>query len=144
MNPMDILKNMQQLQSRMTEAQDKVKEITATGTAGGDMVRIDITGEFIVTNVVSTRIFGRPGGVALSKNQHPNGLAEPVGQQSYTPYLLLGVPWVGTGTQVDFHSLIEFGARYLFHQAYGLRRFVLLLTVHQRRGLLETFSLLHN
>lgn len=51
MNPMDILKNMQQLQSRMTEAQDKVKEITATGTAGGDMVRIDITGEFIVTNV---------------------------------------------------------------------------------------------
>lgn len=51
MNPMDILKNMQQLQSKMTEAQDKVKGISATGTAGGDMVRIDITGEFIVTNV---------------------------------------------------------------------------------------------
>ncbi len=51
MNPMDILKNMQQLQSRMNEAQGKVKEITATGSAGGDMVRIEITGEFVVTNV---------------------------------------------------------------------------------------------
>ena len=51
MNPMDILKNMQQLQSRMNEAQGKVKEITATGSAGGDMVRIEITGEFVVINV---------------------------------------------------------------------------------------------
>ena len=51
MNPMDIMKNVQQLQSRMSEAQSRLKEIVAVGTAGGDMVKIHITGEFIVTNV---------------------------------------------------------------------------------------------
>jgi len=51
MNPMEILKNAQQLQSRMNEAQSRVKELTAVGTAGGDMVRVTITGEFVVTNV---------------------------------------------------------------------------------------------
>jgi nucleoid-associated protein EbfC len=51
MNPMDILKNVQQLQSRMGDAQAKLKEITATGTAGGDMVKVEMTGEFGVTAV---------------------------------------------------------------------------------------------
>ena len=51
MNPMDILKNVQQLQARMSDAQGKLKEITVTGSAGGDMVRIELTGEFTVTNV---------------------------------------------------------------------------------------------
>ncbi len=51
MNPMEILKNAQQLQSRMNEAQGRVKELTASGSAGGDMVKVTITGEFIVTNV---------------------------------------------------------------------------------------------
>ncbi len=51
MNPMDILKNVQQLQSRMSDAQSKVKDIEVTGTAGGDMVRVTVTGEFLVTNV---------------------------------------------------------------------------------------------
>ena len=48
---MDLLKNMQQLQSKMNEAQERVKEVTATGSAGGDMVRITLTGEFAVQNV---------------------------------------------------------------------------------------------
>jgi nucleoid-associated protein EbfC len=51
MNPMDILKNVQQLQSRMNEAQSKLKDITVEGSAGGDMVRIELTGEFAVTKV---------------------------------------------------------------------------------------------
>lgn len=51
MNPMDILKNVQQLQSRMNEAQSKLKDITVTGSAGGDMVRVELNGEFAVTNV---------------------------------------------------------------------------------------------
>jgi len=51
MNPMDMLKNAQQLQSRMNEAQGRVKELSAVGSSGGDMVRVSITGEFIVTNV---------------------------------------------------------------------------------------------
>jgi len=51
MNPMDILKNVQQLQSRMSDAQSKLKEISVVGTAGGDMVRVEINGEFVVTKV---------------------------------------------------------------------------------------------
>lgn len=51
MNPMDLLKNVQQLQSRMNEAQGRVKQLTATGSAGGDMVRVTLTGDFMVTNV---------------------------------------------------------------------------------------------
>ncbi|MFW5826422.1 MAG: YbaB/EbfC family nucleoid-associated protein [bacterium] len=51
MNPMDILKNVQQLQSRMSEAQSKLKEITVEGSAGGDMVRVELNGEFTVTRV---------------------------------------------------------------------------------------------
>lgn len=51
MNPMDILKNVQQLQARMNDAQSKLKDITVTGSAGGDMVRVDLTGEFAVTKV---------------------------------------------------------------------------------------------
>jgi DNA-binding YbaB/EbfC family protein len=48
---MDILKNVQQLQARMTDAQSKVKDIRVTGSAGGDMVRVELTGEFAVTRV---------------------------------------------------------------------------------------------
>jgi len=51
MNPMDILKNVQQLQARMNDAQSKLKEITVEGTAGGDMVRVVLNGEFVVTKV---------------------------------------------------------------------------------------------
>ncbi|MFW5690144.1 MAG: YbaB/EbfC family nucleoid-associated protein [Spirochaetota bacterium] len=51
MNPMDILKNVQQLQARMNDAQAKVREISAVGSAGGDMVRVELTGEFSVTKV---------------------------------------------------------------------------------------------
>jgi DNA-binding YbaB/EbfC family protein len=48
---MDILKNVQQLQARMNDAQSKLKEITVVGTAGGDMVRVELNGEFAVTKV---------------------------------------------------------------------------------------------
>lgn len=51
MNPMDLMKNVQQLQSRMSEAQARLKELVAVGTAGGDMVSVKMTGEFIVTDV---------------------------------------------------------------------------------------------
>ncbi|MFP4373013.1 MAG: YbaB/EbfC family nucleoid-associated protein [Spirochaetaceae bacterium] len=51
MNPMDILKNLQNIQSKLGEAQARLKEVRATGTAGGDMVRVEMTGEFQVTAV---------------------------------------------------------------------------------------------
>ncbi|SIQ14638.1 hypothetical protein SAMN05920897_104124 [Alkalispirochaeta americana] len=51
MNPMDMFKNMGQLQEKMLEAQTRMRSITATGTAGGDMVKISLNGEFQIQHV---------------------------------------------------------------------------------------------
>lgn len=51
MNPMDLLKNMGQLQETMQQAQQKLKEVSVTGTAGGGMVSITMNGEFHVLTV---------------------------------------------------------------------------------------------
>ena len=51
MNPMDLFKNLQNLQSRMGDVQEKMNEISATGSAGGDMVRIELNGKLEVRNV---------------------------------------------------------------------------------------------
>ncbi|TVR67559.1 MAG: YbaB/EbfC family nucleoid-associated protein [Spirochaetaceae bacterium] len=51
MNPMDLLKNMGQLQEKMQEAQDRMRSITVTGSAGGDMVQITMSGEFRILDV---------------------------------------------------------------------------------------------
>lgn len=51
MNPMDLLKNFQNIQSRVNAMQEKIKGITVVGTAGGDMVRIELTGQMFVKNV---------------------------------------------------------------------------------------------
>lgn len=51
MNPMEMFKNLSNLQSKMGEAQQQLKSITVTGTAGGDMVRISMNGEFLVLKV---------------------------------------------------------------------------------------------
>ncbi len=50
-NPMDLMKNFQGLQAKMTEAQERLKVIRAVGTAGGDMVRVEMTGEMQVISV---------------------------------------------------------------------------------------------
>lgn len=51
MDPMDLFKNLQSLQSQMTGMQDKMKDISAVGTSGGDMVSIEINGAMEVTKV---------------------------------------------------------------------------------------------
>lgn len=51
MNPMDILKNLQNLQSRMGEMQEKLQGVSVTGTSGGDMVRITVNGQMEVQHV---------------------------------------------------------------------------------------------
>ncbi len=50
-NPMELLKNVQNLQSKMSEAQERLKQVTAVGTSGGDMVRITMSGELEVQKV---------------------------------------------------------------------------------------------
>lgn len=48
---MDLLKNFQNIQSRFQEMQEKMKTVTVTGTAGGDMVKVEINGQMQVTNI---------------------------------------------------------------------------------------------
>ena len=51
MNPMDLLKNFQNIQTKLNEAQERMKDVTAVGTSGGDMVRVTINGQMEVQNV---------------------------------------------------------------------------------------------
>ncbi|MDR2793730.1 MAG: YbaB/EbfC family nucleoid-associated protein [Treponema sp.] len=43
-NPFDLLKNVQALQAQMGDMQKKLESVGATGSAGGDMVEIDLNG----------------------------------------------------------------------------------------------------
>ena len=50
-NPFDIFKNAQQIQEQVGSIQEKLGSITATGSAGGGMVEIEITGKMEVLAV---------------------------------------------------------------------------------------------
>jgi DNA-binding YbaB/EbfC family protein len=51
MNPLEMMKNLQQMQSKMQEAQAKIQRIRVEGRAGGDMVRVLMDGTFRVLGV---------------------------------------------------------------------------------------------
>ncbi len=51
MNPMDLLKNFQNIQSRMGEMQERMKELTVSGTSGGGMVVIEMNGQMEVLGI---------------------------------------------------------------------------------------------
>jgi DNA-binding YbaB/EbfC family protein len=44
-NPFDILKNAQKIQEQMGTLQEKLSAVTATGSAGGGMVELDLNGK---------------------------------------------------------------------------------------------------
>jgi DNA-binding YbaB/EbfC family protein len=50
-NPLDILKNAQQIQASMGEFQEKLAGLGVTGSAGGGMVEIDMNGKMEVLAV---------------------------------------------------------------------------------------------
>ncbi len=51
MNPLDILKNFQNVQETMRQMQEKMKTVTAVGSAGGDLVRVTVNGQLEVIGV---------------------------------------------------------------------------------------------
>ncbi|ADK79247.1 YbaB/EbfC family nucleoid-associated protein [Sediminispirochaeta smaragdinae] len=51
MNPMDLFKNMQNLQSGMKDMQEQLKDIVVIGTAGGGMVVIEMNGQMQIIGV---------------------------------------------------------------------------------------------
>jgi DNA-binding YbaB/EbfC family protein len=50
-NPFDILKNAQKIQEQMGSFQEKLGDITVTGSAGGGMVEIDMNGRMEILKV---------------------------------------------------------------------------------------------
>ena len=54
MNPLEMMKNLQQMQGKMQEAQAKIQRIRVEGRAGGDMVRVLMDGTFQVLGVTMT------------------------------------------------------------------------------------------
>jgi DNA-binding YbaB/EbfC family protein len=52
-NPFDVLKNAQKIQEQMSGFQEKLETISATGSAGGSLVEIDINGKM---EVIAIRI----------------------------------------------------------------------------------------
>jgi DNA-binding YbaB/EbfC family protein len=50
-NPLELMKNAQQIQEKMSGFQEKLELISVTGASGGSMVEIDINGKFEVLAV---------------------------------------------------------------------------------------------
>jgi DNA-binding YbaB/EbfC family protein len=50
-NPFDLLKSAQKIQEQMGDIQEKLSVLSATGSAGGGMVEIDINGRMEVLAV---------------------------------------------------------------------------------------------
>ena len=50
-NPLDLLKNFQNIQARMNEMQQRLGEICVTGSSGGGMVTVEMNGQMVVTGV---------------------------------------------------------------------------------------------
>ena len=65
MDPMDIFKNLQNLQSQMTEVQDKMKDVSSVGTSGGDMVSIEMNGAMEVLKVKIAPEIVNPSDIAM-------------------------------------------------------------------------------
>lgn len=52
MNPFDMLKNLSQMQSAFKNVQDKLQDVVATGSSGGNMVKITMNGKFELVDIV--------------------------------------------------------------------------------------------
>ncbi len=50
-NPADLMKNIQNIQSQMKDVQGKLKDLSATGSSGGGLVKVEINGEMQVVKV---------------------------------------------------------------------------------------------
>ena len=51
MNPLEFMKNMQNMQSKMGDIQEKLKNVTSTGSSGGGLVEIGLNGQMEIQSV---------------------------------------------------------------------------------------------
>ncbi len=64
-NPFDMLKQLQGLQSRVGEIQEKLKAVRVTGSAGGGMVTVDMNGQMLVEKVRIAKDAVEPADIPL-------------------------------------------------------------------------------
>jgi hypothetical protein len=50
-NPFEMMRNLQGLQAKMGEMQEKLKSVRVTGSAGGGMVTVELNGDLRVEKV---------------------------------------------------------------------------------------------
>ena len=51
MNPFDIMKNLAGLKDQLAKAQNELGELRATGSSGGNMVKVTINGKFEMVDI---------------------------------------------------------------------------------------------
>ena len=64
-NPFDILKQLQGLQSRVGEMQEKLKSVHVAGSSGGGMVTIEMNGQMTVEKVTIAKEAVDPADVQM-------------------------------------------------------------------------------
>lgn len=65
MNSMDLFKNMGNIQEKLRESQEKLKSLSVEGTAGGDMVKVILSGEMAVLGVEISPDVVDPGDIIM-------------------------------------------------------------------------------
>lgn len=51
MNPLDLVKSLSGLQGQLKDVQDKLNDIVAWGSSGGNMVRVALNGRFDMVDI---------------------------------------------------------------------------------------------
>jgi nucleoid-associated protein EbfC len=65
MNPMDLMKNLAQMQDQMKGMQEKLKDIKVEGAAGGDLVKVVMNGKMEIEDLKIDPIAVDPRDVAM-------------------------------------------------------------------------------
>ena len=50
----DMLSKAKAMQEKMKEAQDKIKKIEAEGVSGGNLVKVILTGDYVIKSIIIT------------------------------------------------------------------------------------------
>ncbi len=64
-NPFDLIKNLKDLQGTVNQMKEDMKNMTATGSAGGNMVQVTMNGQFEMTAIKIDSVAVDPRDVAM-------------------------------------------------------------------------------
>ncbi len=64
-NPMELLKNFQNMQAKIAEMQEKLKDVIVTGSSGGGMVEVEMNGQLAVTRVTIAKEVVDPDDIGM-------------------------------------------------------------------------------